>query len=83
MILTKMLKPIPARRKTMKLNWCKKDWMTMTQQYRKIRSKMRPMDTCKWCGHKFEDGEKFALANPTKGVNVVLCSACADAIISA
>lgn len=50
----------------------------MSEQYRAIRAKTsRPMDSCHWCRHKFADGENMNLAGRPKGLNVLLCDACA------
>jgi len=74
---------IPAHRKAIKFNWCKKDFMEMSPRYRRIRSTLRdPMDACFWCKHKFIDGEMMALAQPEKGTNKVLCQACADELLN-
>ena len=75
-------KHVPARTKTVKFNWCQKDWLPMSQQYRNIRSRLRnPMDKCFWCGHEFEDGELMSLAQPEKGTNKVLCHLCATNLL--
>ncbi|MBW2094185.1 MAG: hypothetical protein JRI80_04785 [Deltaproteobacteria bacterium] len=78
----KLSKYIPGRTKTIQFNWCKKDWMEMTQKYRDIRAKIkRPKDKCFWCGHAFLDGEMMALAQPKKGRNELLCPSCADELL--
>jgi len=46
--------------------------------WRKARARMRTLDSCFWCGHKFEDGESMALAGPENGSNKLLCHACVD-----
>jgi len=71
-------KIVPSRRKTIKFNWCNKEFLVMSEKYRSARNKMRPMDTCFWCGHKFDNGEMMALAQPEKGANKLLCQTCAD-----
>lgn len=76
----KLSKRIPARTKTLTAKWCKKNFLVMSPKYREVRKKMRkPMDTCYWCNHGFEDGEMMALAlfNELCG-NKVLCQNCAD-----
>jgi len=40
------------------------------------------MDSCFWCGYKFENGEMMALASPEKGTNKVLCQKCVDVLES-
>lgn len=71
---------VPARRKTVRFQWCARDFLTVTPQFRQIRSGSRnPMDKCWWCGHVFADGEKLSLACPEgKGGNKALCASCAD-----
>lgn len=73
-------KNIPARTKTVEFRWCKKDFMEMSQKYRDIRKGMKPLDSCRWCGHKFKDGEMMALAAPEKQLNWLLCQDCAEAL---
>ena len=78
----KLSKRISARTKTIKFEWCKKDFTVMDSGYRAIRGKMQNlMDTCFWCKHKFEDGETIALAYIKGKRNVVLCQICANEII--
>jgi len=74
---------LPARKKTIKFLWCKKEFQEMSQKFREIRSKHKnPLDKCRWCNHKFVDGEMMALACPEKGKNKMLCQACADELLS-
>lgn len=76
-------KRMPARTKTLVVSQVQKDFVTMDQQFRAIRSGSRnPMDKCHWCGHKFEDGEKMAIALTPKTGNKVLCHDCADELIA-
>ncbi len=73
-------KNVPARTKTITADWLKKDWMPMSPAYRAARSRLRkPMDTCFWCSHKFEDGEMMAIASLRKSGNKLFCQTCADA----
>lgn len=73
---------VPAHRFTVTFNWCKRDFMPMSPKYREIRAKQsKPMDTCFWCKHAFEDGEMMALAQPDKGGNKVLCQSCAEILL--
>jgi hypothetical protein len=75
----KLSKKIPAKIKTVKFLWCKKDFMLMSQKYRDIRSKLKnPMDTCFWCGYKFIDGDMMALAATVTQGNKTLCQSCAE-----
>ena len=74
---------VPARTKTVKFCWCRKDFMEMSQTFRDIRGKSRnPMDKCFWCQHAFVDGEIMALAAREKASNVTLCQACADELLA-
>ena len=78
----KLSRHIKARTHTEKFNWCNKDFMAMSPDYRKIRGRMRnPMDACHWCKHPFKDGEMMAIAQPVKGRNRVLCGNCADTLL--
>ena len=75
---TKLTRIVPSHRKTVEFNWCKNDFMEMSQRYRQVRAKFRhKMDACFWCGHAFSDGEMMALAQPKGRLNVVLCQDCA------
>lgn len=77
-------KLLPARKMTVVFNWCKRDFMEMGQRYRDARSKCRnPMDTCFWCEYRFKDGDMMALAQPTEGLNKILCQTCADKLLDA
>lgn len=78
-------KKIPARTKTVTAEWCKKDWLPMSPQFRAVRAKSRrPMGNCGWCGHAFVDGEMMALASfiENKRGNDVLCQSCAGELIA-
>lgn len=79
----KLSRVIPKHTKTVHFNWCQKDWIEMSEKFRKIRSRMRnKLDTCFWCGHNFKDGEKMSIAQPERGANKVLCNGCADKLLS-
>ncbi len=81
----KLSKKIPARTKTIKINWCTKDWVVMSQKYRDIRNKYHNKKFgfyCDWCRHEFENGESMSIAQPVKGKNMILCSRCADDVLS-
>lgn len=69
---------IPSRKETVKFVWIRRPFLKMCQEFRDARKKMRPMDSCFWCKHKFEDGEVMNLAAREKGANVLLCDKCAD-----
>ncbi len=74
-----LTKQVPARRKTITFKWLKRDFMTMSPRFRKIRRKARnKLDACYWCRHKFEDGEMMALGQIVDvGPNKVFCQSCA------
>lgn len=56
------------------------DWATMTLEWRAMRSTMDdPLDSCFWCEHKFEDGEKMSLGISSAG-NKMLCRKCVDLV---
>jgi len=79
----KLSKRIPARTKTVKINWCKKDFLEMNQKFRDVRANFeQPMDDCFWCGHKFIDGEMMSLAQLVGRRNEMLCQSCADELLS-
>lgn len=75
----KLTRTIPVRKKTVEFIWIRKNFMIMGDMYRTARSTLRkPMDSCWWCGHRFEDGEAFALGCIRGTGNKVLCHDCAD-----
>jgi hypothetical protein len=79
----KLSKRVPAHTKTVKAEWCKKDFMLMSQRFRDIRARSkRPLDACHWCKHKFADGEMMALACFRKIGNRTLCQKCAGDLIA-
>ena len=72
-------KAIAAHTKVVKITQAKREWVEMSDRFRLIRSKMRnPMDTCFWCGHKFDNGDKMGIALMDKGPNKVICNDCFD-----
>ena len=73
---------VPARTRTENFTWIRRPFLTMSQQYRDVRKRMKPMDSCFWCRHKFADGETMNLAGRPKGANVILCDSCADSASS-
>jgi hypothetical protein len=78
----RLSKLLPERTMTITARWCKRDFITMSQDFRKIRRTMDPMDTCHWCGHKIADGEMMGLANFFEDGNRVLCQTCADELLA-
>jgi hypothetical protein len=75
-------KVIPQHVHSVSFNWCVRDFMLMSPEYRAARTRMnKPMDACFWCHHKFVDGEMMALAQPATGGNKVLCQTCAEMLI--
>ena len=78
----RLSKHIPARTKTIRFRWCKRDFCTMSQRYRDVRAMMHAsLTTCFWCNRDLEDGEMMALAAREKGGNVVLCQECAAELL--
>ena len=74
----KLTRIVPAHRKSATLAWLKVDFLKMSPKYREIRGKSRrPMDSCFWCHHKFEDGEMMGLAGLKGKGNKVICATCA------
>lgn len=73
-------KIIPAHTVTIQFYSVSIDWATMGPKWRSARSGLKSMlDSCFWCRHKFEDGEKMTLGFSTKG-NKMLCRNCADSM---
>ena len=80
--MMQLSRQISAITKTFTASKCFKDFVTMDQAYRNVRARSRePMDGCHWCKHRFQDGEKFALAICETGGNKVLCNGCADELL--
>jgi hypothetical protein len=76
-------KRVPARTRTETADWCQREFLPMTPDFRRIRSSRRnPMDKCYWCGHPFDDGEMMALAAFVEKGNKTLCQSCADELLS-
>ena len=74
-----LTKIVLEHKKTIRFEWCKRDFMLMSPEYRLVRTRCRtPMDACGWCKYKFSDGEMMALAAPEKKRNMVLCQKCAE-----
>lgn len=68
---------VPQHTHRVKFRWVKADFLVYDAAYRAVRAKMRkPLDTCRWCKRKFEDGEQMGLAQPEKGPNWLLCQSC-------
>jgi hypothetical protein len=83
MIMLRLTKEIPRHTKTYLADWCRKDYMEMSQTFRDIRGKSRnPMDKCFICKYPFEDGEMMAIASFQKAGNKTLCQDCADKLLS-
>lgn len=79
----RLSKRVPARMRTLTALWCRRDFMAMSQEFRRIRAKSkRPMDTCYWCGHAFLDGEMMGLACFKEKGNRTLCQSCADELLA-
>lgn len=81
-------KTIPSRNKKVKFKWAYKFFMECTEGYLEIRGKYKrhgkvTMCKCDWCGHEFEIGEWFGLAQPLPKQegpkrNWALCHDCCD-----
>jgi hypothetical protein len=81
LILT-LKKTVPKHTHIEKFNWCRKDWLPYSSDFKRIRDKMsRKLDKCHWCKKRFELDEMISLAQPQKGPNRVLCSNCADTMV--
>lgn len=76
--MLKLTKTVPEHKKIVVFLWLHRNFIPMSQEYRKARSRMKSkMDACFWCGHKFKDGELMALAAIKGKTNRVLCQDCA------
>ena len=74
----KISRVIPSHKKELIISHLKRDFMPMTDEYRRIRSEFRnPMTSCFWCGYKFVNGDMIALAFCIGG-NKVLCQSCCE-----
>ncbi len=74
---------VPPRTNTLRAAWCRKNFTTMTQEFRNIRAKFRdPMNCCFICKRQFEDGDPIALACFEKHNNKALCGTCADKLLA-
>ena len=77
-----LTKKIPAHTKQVMARWCKKEFMEMSPEFRRIRGEKDRMLHCYLCNHKFEDGEMMALASFVgKGGNRTLCQKCASELL--
>jgi hypothetical protein len=75
-------KKIPSYIKQVMARWCKKEFMEMSPEFRRIRGEKDNMLNCYWCKHKFEDGEMMALASFVGKVgNGTLCQKCASELL--
>lgn len=64
---------------TVEFNWFKRTFMEFRYYVggRKAMG-MDYVDKCEWCGTPFEPGSILGLAQPKKGLNLLLCSKCID-----
>ena len=70
---------VPARTKTIKFNWCNKDFTKMSPSFRRIRSGRRYEGfNCYWCKHEFIDGESMGLGSVIGKGNKMFCHDCCD-----
>ena len=75
---------IPAHKKTLRVKWCKRDFMKMSQRFRAMRAKAGDrvdLERCYWCKRKHLDGDMMALAYFSYIGNRTLCQKCADELI--
>jgi hypothetical protein len=72
-------KRIPARTKTVKFTWVKRDFMPWST-FSKTR---QTPNSCWWCHHSFEGDEMLALAGRFRKTNVLICQSCADRALEA
>jgi hypothetical protein len=72
-----LTKTIPSRKKTIKFDWIKKDFMNF-KIFREARERLGLSipDTCYWCRSKFSDADMMALACVAKKGNKFLCQDC-------
>lgn len=70
-------KVIPEHVQRHRFKWLKRSFWKYTADWRRIRGK-DPIDSCRWCGRQFEEGESMSLAGPEKGANWIVCEPCAD-----
>lgn len=76
-------KKVPARTRTEAAYWCQREFLPMSEGFRKARSSLRnQIDKCYWCGHLFEDGEMMALAAFVEKGNKTLCQSCGSELLS-
>lgn len=79
----KLFRQVPARTETVWFNWCRSDFLPMSQKFRDARARMsEPLDKCWWCKHPFENGEMMAMAQAKGGISRILCQACAGELLS-
>ena len=78
-------KKIPARTQVYKVDWCRKDFMLMSAEFREVRKRSKtPMESCFLCRVKFNDGDMMALACFIEGAkgNKTLCQTCAEELLA-
>lgn len=79
----KLSKRIPARTKTIRFNWCVRNFLQYrTYRQARERSRMKITKGCEWCGAAFGDDDQIALAQPDKSRNMLLCDACAVELLA-
>lgn len=76
-------KVIPQHTRTVKFNWCKRDFM-LFGAFKTARAGMNLTlsqgGRCYWCHRPFHDDDMMALAAPEKGTNRLLCQGCANSL---
>jgi len=74
---------VPAHTRTETADWCKREFLPMSEGFRQSRARMRKViDRCYWCEHVFIDGEMMALAHFAGKTNKVLCQSCAGELLA-
>lgn len=70
---------VPARTKTIELEWIKKDFLKMSPDFRRIRGgRTYEGFNCYWCKHKFNEGESMGLGSVKSKGNKMFCHDCCD-----
>lgn len=83
--MMQITKVIPSRTQIYKVESCKKDYITMSEEFRKIRNRSnKPIESCFLCNVKFNDGDMMALACFIEGGkgNKFLCQTCAEELLA-
>lgn len=66
-------------------DWCNREFLPMTPDFRLQRAGQDPLDKCYICDHAFKDGEMMAIARFVRSpyrTNRTLCQSCADELLA-